>query len=160
MNLKQTFSSHLIDDLSALETLLKEDRFDKDTTRLGAEQEFCLIDYQLRPKMLAIEMLEALNDDQFTTELARFNLEANLNPLVLENGAFIQLENNLIRMLTHANKKAHSLGAKIILTGILPTIKSSDLVMENMTPKDRYYELNDAMRSAWKRFHVQHQWIG
>lgn len=148
MNLKQTFTSHLIDDLQALERLENEGLFESGVTRLGAEQEFCLINYQLRPAMLAMEMLDALDDEQFTTELAKFNLEANLNPLVLQNGAFSQLENNLIRMLTKANRKAHALGAKIILTGILPSIKSSDLTIDNMTPKDRYHALNEAMRNA------------
>jgi len=146
--IKQQFTDHLLRDLEALETMLTEQVFEKGKTRIGAEQEFCLIKYSLRPAMMAMEMLDHLNDDHFTTELARFNLELNLEPLAFTEGALSQLENNLISKLTKANKTAHSLGAKIILTGILPTISKKDIEIENISPKERYRQLNGAILAA------------
>jgi CBS domain-containing protein len=145
---KKQFSAHLIKDLQAFETLLNEDRFEKGIQRIGAEQEFCLIDYHLRPKMVAMPLLELLDDPHFTTELAQFNMEANLDPLVFKDNCFSQFENDLIQILTKANKKAHELGAKIILTGILPTIRTADIQMQHMTPVERYKALNDAILAA------------
>ena len=155
--LKQRFTDHLLRDLEALEEMLERDLFEKGVTRIGAEQEFCLIKYSLRPAMKAMEMLEHLNDDHFTTELARFNLELNLDPLVFQGDALSQLENNLVSKLTKANKTAHSLGAKIILTGILPTISKKDIELEYISPKERYKRLNEAIlaaRASDFKFHI------
>ncbi len=140
------FKSHLVDDLRALEQMQANGLFESGIARIGAEQELCLIDYKLRPAMLALELLESLDDPHYTTELARFNLEVNLEPLELGGNCLSQLENSLIELLTRANKAAHGLGAKIILTGILPTIRDSDLAFDSMTPVPRYKALNDALR--------------
>jgi CBS domain-containing protein len=35
--------------------------------------------------------------------------------------------------------------AEVLLTGILPSLAKSDLSLENITPKDRYYALNESM---------------
>lgn len=139
------FSQQLLGDMAALEQMLEADLFERDTVRVGAEQEFCTIDYNLQPAMIAMEMLEALNDPHFTTELALFNLEANLDPRKLEGNCFSALESDLIGLLTRANQQAHKLGAKIILTGILPSIRHKDVVLENITPNPRYRALNDAI---------------
>jgi CBS domain-containing protein len=145
---RQDFTTHLIDDLDAIDLLLKEGKFETGVNRIGAEQEFCLIDYKLQPAMLAMEMLEKLKDPHFTNELARFNLEVNLDPLEFKGDCLSALENDLIHLLTKANKRAHQLDAKIILTGILPTIRQSDIILENMTPSERYMALNDAIHES------------
>lgn len=137
--------------------MLEDDLFEKDCTRIGAEQEFCLIDYSLLPCMKAMEMLEHLNDRHFTTELARFNLELNLDPQEFKDHCFSTLENDLVNHLVKANKTAHALGAKIILTGILPTLSKDDISIENITPRDRYLKLNEAIlseRASSFRFHI------
>jgi len=147
-NISSEFSSHLLKDLKSLEQMLQKNLFETGITRIGAEQEFCLIDYALRPAMINDHVLKNLRDRHFTTELAKFNLEANLDPLSLKANCFSRLENDLIRLLTKANRISHKHGAKIILTGILPTIKHSDVVLENMTPNVRYLQLNDAILKA------------
>ena len=48
--------------------------------RVGAEQEMFLIDRYLRPAPVSLSVLEHANDQRLTTEIARFNLEANLTP--------------------------------------------------------------------------------
>jgi CBS domain-containing protein len=145
---RAAYMGHLVDDLKALERLLAEGRIETGITRIGAEQELCLIDYHLRPAMLATEMLESLGDPHYTTELARFNLEINLDPHELGGDCLAQLENSLIGLLTRANKAAHRLGAKIILTGILPTVRDSDITLDNLSPVPRYKALNDALRET------------
>lgn len=139
------FSQQLLGDMTALEQMLEANLFERNTVRIGAEQEFCTIDYNLQPAMIAMQMLDTLQDPHFTTELALFNLEANLDPRKLEGNCFSALENDLIGLLTKANMQAHKLGAKIILTGILPSIRHKDVVLENITPNPRYRALNDAI---------------
>ncbi len=145
---RAAFMNHLVDDLEALQALLAAGQLESGMKRIGVEQELCLIDYTLRPAMLALELLESVADEHFTTELARFNLELNLDPREFKGDCLSQTESTLIRLLTKANKAAHRLGAKIILTGILPTIRESDITLANMTPVPRYRALNDALRAT------------
>ncbi len=154
---KQQFTHHMMNDLKALEQMLENGQIEKGVTRIGAEQEFCLIDYNLRPSMKAIEILDAIDDEHFTTELAKFNMEANLDPLGFSGNCLSRMESDLVQILSMANKEAHAYDSKIILTGILPTIKKSDIGMESMTPIPRYKALNDAILSARQndfKFHI------
>ena len=48
--------------------------------RVGVEQEMYIIDAHGYPAPVADRVLSELNDEQFCTELARYNLEANLPP--------------------------------------------------------------------------------
>ena len=49
--------------------------------RMGAEQEMFLVDQHLRPAPIATwSFWHGLDDRRLTTEIARFNLEANLTP--------------------------------------------------------------------------------
>ena len=85
---KKQLQSTLVDllrDVSVLEKMLDDDLFEKDPIRIGAEQEMCLVDKYWRPSMKNIEVLKTANNDELlTTELARFNLEANVEPLVFK----------------------------------------------------------------------------
>jgi len=145
---RTAFLNHLVDDIAALEIMLAEHRFESGIARIGAEQEMCLIDESLRPAMVALELLQRLADAHFTTELARFNLELNLDPVTFTGDCLSQLENSLHRNLSRANEAAQGLGARIILTGILPTVADCDISLESMTPLPRYKLLNDALRQG------------
>ena len=81
----QAFMKALLEDLAALKYMLEEGWIESGVTRIGAEQEMFLIDRYLRPAPVSLEVLEHAHDTRLTTEIARFNLEANLTPLSLEN---------------------------------------------------------------------------
>ncbi|AOR27328.1 signal transduction protein [Formosa sp. Hel1_33_131] len=119
-----------------------------DIVRIGAEQEFCLVNEYWRPAKNALEVLEAINDSHFTTELARFNLEINLDPIELKTDAFKKVENQLKSLLEKAKTAANNNNTKILLTGILPSISKHELDLEFMTPFDRYYALNEVLKKA------------
>jgi hypothetical protein len=73
----RVFLRHLLKDVRAFEQMLEEKRFETGVRRIGAEQELFLVDQHWRPAPIATEVLEAVADPHFTTELARFNLEFN-----------------------------------------------------------------------------------
>ncbi len=77
---RKEFLYHLLNDVKALEMMLEQDMFEKGVRRIGAEQELCLVDQNFRPSCNALEVLDHLKDPHFTTELALFNLEINLDP--------------------------------------------------------------------------------
>ncbi|HEU4766318.1 MAG TPA: CBS domain-containing protein [Pyrinomonadaceae bacterium] len=141
---KQThaFMKALLEDLRALAFMLEAGRLDSNVTRIGAEQEMFLVDRSLRPAPVSLEVLNEANDARLTTEIARFNLEANLTPLELTNNCFSQLEEELTHLLELARKGAATHGADVLLSGILPTLQRSDLTLDNLTPVARYDELN------------------
>ena len=143
----RAFMQQVLDDVRALERMLDGDMIETEPIRIGAEQELFLVDRQsMRPSFAGMEVLEALNEPHFTTELGRFNLEANLDPQVLGPGALRAMERQLRELLDLARQAAQTQGADVVLIGILPTLEKDDLTTENMAPIPRYHALSDAMR--------------
>jgi CBS domain-containing protein len=138
----QAFMKALLDDLRALAFMLDHNRVESGVTRIGAEQEFFLIDREMRPAPISLEVLEKANDPRLTTEIARFNLEANLTPLQLTGNCFGSMETELQELVNIARESAASREADVLLSGILPTLQKSDLTLDNLTPVARYYELD------------------
>src|SRR5436190_2947605 len=79
----QLYTHALLADLRALQFMIENDRFEQDVRRIGAEQELFLIDRNLHPAPVAVAVLDHAKDPRLTTEIARFNLEANLSPQLL-----------------------------------------------------------------------------
>ena len=63
--------------------MVKNDLFEKGIQRVGAEQELCILNENYRPSLNALKILDQIKDPHFTTELALFNLEINLDPFEL-----------------------------------------------------------------------------
>jgi len=144
---RKEFLYHLLNDIKALDMMIRDDVFEKDIQRIGAEQELCLVDKNFLPSSNALKVLEKINDKHFTTELALFNLEINLDPQELGGYCFSNFDKELTKFISEADQVAHSVEEnKIVLTGILPTLKKSDLVFENITPHTRYRVLNKILR--------------
>lgn len=141
----QAFMKALLDDLRALDYMLDNDLIETGVRRIGAEQEMFLVDDSLRPAPVSMQVLEHAGDPRLTTEIAKFNLEANLTPLTLSGDCFSQMEAELNDVLAGARVSANHFGADVLLAGILPTLRKSDLTLENITPIPRYYQLNDSV---------------
>src|SRR6476469_7907659 len=69
----QAFMSALLDDLRALDYLIENDKIESGVRRIRAEHEIFLIERNMRPAPLALEVLDGINDKRFTTEIAQFN---------------------------------------------------------------------------------------
>jgi CBS domain-containing protein/gamma-glutamyl:cysteine ligase YbdK (ATP-grasp superfamily) len=142
----RAFTRAVLDDVRGLEQLIAQDRIETGIRRIGAEQEMFLIDSSRQPAPKAVEILEKLQGDKrVTTELARFNLEANLEPQVFGGRCLRAMEEELNDVIGNVNEAAGSVGAAAVLTGILPTLRLAHLGLDNMTPNPRYFELNRAI---------------
>ena len=139
------FLQALVQDLTALEQMLSSNAFETDITRIGAEQEMFLVDRANHPAPVCGEVLERLADPTFTTEMGKFNLEANLPPYTFSGSCLRDLEHELTRLVGRASSAAQELGAEVLLAGILPSARLKDLTLESLTPKPRYHELNRAV---------------
>ena len=140
--MSHAFMQALLEDLRALAFMLEHVRVESGVTRLGAEQEMFLVDRYMRPAPVSLEVLQQANDPRLTTEIARFNLEANLTPLELTGNCFRRLEQELEHLIELARHAAATQNADVLLSGILPTLQKSDLTLDNLTPLARYRELD------------------
>jgi CBS domain-containing protein/gamma-glutamyl:cysteine ligase YbdK (ATP-grasp superfamily) len=144
---QRTFMHALLSDLRALEVMLETGRIESGVRRIGAEQEMFLVDAAQRPAPVATEILKRVNDPRLTTEIARFNLEANLTPLILTGDCFRRMEAEDKELIEKVRAGARAFEADVLLAGILPTLQKSDLTLANITPAPRYEQLNAAVMS-------------
>jgi CBS domain-containing protein len=144
----QLFMSAVLDDLRALDYMIEHDRLESGVHRVGAEQEMFLVDQDLRPAPIAIDVLDGMSDPRLQTEIARFNLEANLTPRLIAGDCFARMEQELNELILKTRRRAAALNADTLLAGILPTLRLSDLTLDNLSPEPRYYELNRAVTQA------------
>ena len=138
---KKRFLKHLLHDVEAIEQILDRGLFESGVTRIGAEQEFCLVDKHFKPSLNALDVLQKVKDDHFTPELARYNLEINLDPRTLSGSSLSDMHSQLDSLLNKASAAAESIDEHIILAGILPSIDFRAVQKKYMTPRKRYEEL-------------------
>ncbi len=136
------FTVGVLNDLHAFEQMLDAGMFEETERRIGAEQEMFLVDSAMHPAGLAVEVIEEARDGRLTTEIARFNLEANLTPRRFDGNCLRLMEDELTEILDLVRKAAGKFNAGVVLAGILPTIQLSDLTRENLTPLPRYHEID------------------
>ena len=154
----RAFSKALLKDLQALEKMLENGLIESGVRRFGCEQEMFLVNRAWRPAPVAMEVLERLDGEAFTTELARFNLEMNVEPMMLGGACLSALQKSIEELLDMAREAASEEGADVVLAGILPTLGKSDLTLDNISPMPRYYALNESltrMRGRAYRLQIQ-----
>jgi CBS domain-containing protein len=151
------FIRHLLDDIAALEQMLQRGLIESGITRIGAEQEFCIVNENWRPMPSGPDLLKTINDPHFTSELAKYNLEINLDPIELKSDAFSKIEAQLNHLIDKGAKAANKQKSNLVLTGILPSLSMRELEIEFMTEQARYFELNrmlKKLRGADFRMHL------
>lgn len=139
---ERRFVRAVLADLRALERMLVEGRFEKGIKRIGAEQEMFLTDRKFQAAPAALKMLERLKDPHFTTELGAFQLEMNAAPQTFGTNGFSLLEGQMTSLMKKAWAAASELGLHAVLTGILPTLRKTDLGIDNMVQSPRYLTMS------------------
>ena len=142
---------HLLKDIEALEMMINSEMIEKSPIRIGAEQEFCLVNEEFNPINNALDVLKCINDKHFTTEIGSYNLELNLDPLELKGNCFSELEKTLYNYLNKAKTVADKNNVKILLTGILPTLTLKHVDPKYMTPIERYHVIDEAIKESRKQ---------
>ena len=127
--------------------MLDEGLIEQGITRIGAEQELCLVDSNFLPSTNNMEVLKQINDPHFVPEIARFNIEANLDPHELKDDCFDKMESELRYLLSKAHHATEKLNTKLVMTGILPTLTQKHLHFDYMTPNPRYKMLDDTIKA-------------
>ena len=140
------FMKALLGDVRALERMLEQKTlFETVTRRIGAEQEMFLVGDEHGPAPVAMEVLAAAGEARLTTELGRFNLEANASPHLFSGPCLSAMQAELEELVGIADRAARASSARVLLCGILPTLSRGDLTLANMAPLPRYRALNDVL---------------
>lgn len=138
----RSFTRAVLNDLQALEVMLEQGRLENDVLRVGAEQEMFLIDSSFHPAPFITEVIDSARDGRLTTEIGRFNVEANLTPREFRGSCLREMESELHELIDIVRRAAATFDTDVVLAGILPTIQGSDLTEKNLTPNPRYNEIN------------------
>lgn len=141
MNRAEKFNRQLLMDIKALEIMLESGMIESGVQRIGAEQELYIIDSQWRAEPAVERVLKTLNDRHFAVELAKFNIEINLDPLPFGGDCLSSFERRIKELISKLNGVAGDMGLRTIMVGILPTIRKSDLRPENLIDDPRYRAL-------------------
>lgn len=132
-------------DLDVFERMLAEAHFEAERPLTGLEIELNLVDDSYEPAFANDQVLEAIADPEYQTELAQFNIELNVAPRPLPGDEALELEGALRDSLNDAEAKARGAGARIVPIGILPTIRPEHFEGDWISKNNRYTALNDSI---------------
>lgn len=140
------FRDRLGSNLKSLEMLLQTPGFGEGPTSFGAELELYIVNSDGRLLPINKEIQQALDDDQLTLELNRFNLEYNFSPVLVRDNCFEKTEAEALAALSRINTCAERWQGSVFPIGILPTLQATDLGLSVMTDEPRYHALTDELR--------------
>jgi hypothetical protein len=134
--------------LDVFETMLAQWNFEIDHPLTGMEIECNLVDDDYQPAMKNADVLAAIADPAYQTELGAYNIEFNVPPRPLGGEAGARLEEEVRASLNAAETTSGVGGAHIVMVGILPTLMPQHLASGWMSKSLRYAALNDSIFEA------------
>src|SRR5215469_14481657 len=145
---RRTYRAKLARSLDAFGRMLKEQLFETDPALVGQEIELNLVDERGAPSMRNADVLAAIADPAWATEVGQFNLEINVPPRELVGDAISGLEAEIRGSLNAADAKARSIGSSLVMIGILPTLSKADVHAGTLSASERYRALNEPIFAA------------
>lgn len=122
---------------------------------IGAELECSLVGPEMAPFAANQRILADVDDDRWTVELDRFNVEANLDPMAVTADALSRLAGQLNEVLTQLERAATVHEARIVTIGINPGATFTDLEADALTQTERYEQLDRGLRALrGEPFHI------
>src|SRR5579863_899653 len=101
--------------LDVLARMLRESRFTDGPEQVGLEVEFNLVDEAGTPAMRNAEVLAAIDDPDWSTELGRFNIEVNMAPRLLAGDALAAMERLMTDKYNRADLRARQAGVRLAM---------------------------------------------
>jgi hypothetical protein len=140
-NQRLEFKNRVLEETKVLADWLQQQRFEKNQCCFGYESEAWLIDSNALPAPKNQEFLAKLGDPSVVTELAKFNFEVNGDIFRLSPDLFEQIHSEMKTKDAQIRQCADSFGLRPVWVGILPTVRDDMLNPNNISDKNRYYEL-------------------
>jgi gamma-glutamyl:cysteine ligase YbdK (ATP-grasp superfamily) len=137
------FAERLREETELLASWFANDGLAAGPVTAGFELEIWLVDARRAPAPVIDPLLRRLDDPLVVPELATFNAEINCRPRPLTGTVLTDLAKDLTDVWQRCARAAATLGAETAMIGILPTVRPDDLVLDHMTPRERYRALNE-----------------
>lgn len=135
------FVERLDRQLEVLRGQLARPGFGQGPASMGAELELYIVDREGLPAYVNQTLLELARDPQLTLELNRYNLEYNLSPRRLDDGALLGTEREIVHKVETLSALAEPRDLSIVPIGILPTLRMLDFGEHCITDRQRYRAL-------------------
>ena len=139
----EVFKRHLQEETRLLGEWFEQELFSERVPVCGLEMEAWLVDAQALPAPVNQRFLERMDDTLVVPELAKFNVELNVDPQPLQGGALGELQRGLQQTWRDCARVAATLDTRLVMIGILPSVSQADLTLTNMSEMKRYLALND-----------------
>lgn len=151
------YQRRLSQEIELLRSQLSEGRFSGIGEIGGYELESWLVDHNYFPSPVNQEFLTRLNNPLVVHELSRFNVELNGAPVPLKGNALSAMSLELSRNWQHCQDVAHEINCVLMMIGILPTVRQSDLCLANMSELKRFRALNKQVlkRRCGRPLHIR-----
>jgi len=145
---RRAYRAKLARSLDVFARMLRDGMFDTGPALVGQEIELNLVDEHGAPSMRNADVLTAIADPAWATEVGQFNLEINVPPRQLCGDALGSLETEIRGSLNAGDAKARSVGSRLVMIGILPTLTKSDVDAGTLSASERYRVLNEQIFAA------------
>lgn len=139
----EQFNEHLQQETLLLGQWFEDRIFSSRVPVCGLELEAWLIDRQALPAPVNRQFLDQMNDPLVVPELAKFNVELNVDPEPLHGKSMSQLHQGLQLNWDKCAAVAADMDTRLVMTGILPSVTQQDLTLVNMSELKRYRALNE-----------------
>ncbi len=139
----QQFTSHLKEETALVKNWFDNKLFSTAPLMAGYELETWLIDHAGNPTAINKDFLERADNPLLSPELAKFNIELNVEPDQLSHNVLSTFERKLDTLWQQCSDTARSLEAEMLGIGILPTLRNKHLTLDNISLLDRYKALNE-----------------
>ena len=145
---RRIYGERLRRSLEVLARMLRERAFEEAPAQVGLEIELNLVGARAAPAMRNAQVLDAITDPDWETELGQFNLEINVPPRRLAGDALAGLERTIRGSLNAADEKARAAGSRLLMIGILPTLGEQHMSERALSDNERYRVLNEQVFAA------------
>ncbi len=143
---KQDFTSferRLREETEELQRWFVDGVFAQDNLTAGFEMEAWLIDRNYQPAPLNDEFFARCRTPMIVPELAKFNIEYNVEPQHLKGSVFTDLNHQMSNTNRICHDIARQLDIDVVMIGSLPTLTEKDMQLANMSQTTRFRALNE-----------------
>jgi hypothetical protein len=139
----QQYEKHLRQETNLLAAWFDNHSLSKKEPVAGYELEAWLIDDNASPCPRNEAFLEHANNPYLFPELAKFNIELNVDPQPFNKNLLSDFDKQLHLLWQECKQKSKGIGCNMLGIGILPTLTNNDLSLNNISSLDRYRALNE-----------------
>jgi len=138
----------LKEETKQLGLLFAENKLSSLSNYCGLEQEAWILDACNFPVPENRFLLESLNHELLSPELAQFNIELNVTPQLLAKNGLSKMQTELESLWQMCESVLQRKQLHMEMIGILPTVRDEELVVANMSAMNRYRSLNEQVLNS------------